>query len=137
MCDTTATREAVSDRTPVARETRHIRQEANGRAAAARRLVRLLLFIGRSARSGAGFSMGHGMRRTLTALAAGMILAGLAPAWADQPAPPSDPAEFEIIAVKPRNPDAKPVISSIPLTARAQAVADDVGRTGRPDKPGG
>ena len=86
---------------------------------------------------GAAFSMGYGMRRIPTALAAGVILAGLAPAWADQPAPPSDPAEFEIIAVKPRNPDAKPVVSSISVMARPQAVADGVGGTARPVKPGG
>ena len=69
------------------------------------------------------------------ALTASVFLAGFCAARADQPPAPSDPAEFEVIAVKPRNPDAKPVISGIPLTAHAQAVADDVGRA-RPGAPG-
>jgi hypothetical protein len=71
------------------------------------------------------------MERVLMALTASVMLASFYPAWgADSPtlpdrqAPPTDPAEFEIVAVQPRSPDAKPVLSSLPAGGADRQVAE-------------
>ncbi len=77
------------------------------------------------------------MERVLMALTASVMLASLYPAWGaeapaspDRQAPPTDPAEFEIVAVAPRSPDAKPVLSSLPAGGPDRQVAE------RPAAPG-
>jgi len=73
------------------------------------------------------------MKRILMALAAGVLLAGLSPARADQPdqmAALTDPSEFEVVAVIPRNPEAKPIVSSIPVMRGNQG---DAGHSDRQD----
>ena len=68
------------------------------------------------------------MERVLMALTASVMLAGFYPAWggepADRQAPPADPAEFEIVAVAPRSPDVKPILSSLPADGAGQRVAE-------------
>jgi hypothetical protein len=71
------------------------------------------------------------MERVLMALTAGVMLASFYPAWGgesatlpDRQAPPADPAEFEIVAVVPRSPDAKPVLSSLPAGGSDRQVAE-------------
>ena len=71
------------------------------------------------------------MKQSLMVLT-GVVLVGLGSARADQPervaAVLTDPSEFEIVAVKPRGPDAKPVLSSIPLADRSRNAAGDADR---------
>ena len=71
------------------------------------------------------------MERVLMALTASVMLASFYPAWGGEPtappdrqAPPTDPAEFEIIAVAPRSPDVKPILSSLPAGGAGQRVAE-------------
>jgi hypothetical protein len=71
------------------------------------------------------------MERVLMALTASVMLAAFYPAWggepaaaADRQAAPADPAEFEIVAVAPRSPDAKPILSSLPAGGAGERVAE-------------
>lgn len=67
----------------------------------------------------------QGMKRFLIAVP--LMLAGLAPqAWADQPelvASAIDPSQIEIVAVKPRSADSRPVIVSVPAGGSGQPQA--------------
>ena len=85
------------------------------------------------------------MERVLMALTASVMLASFYPARGGEPAappdcqaPPADPAEFDIVAVAPRSPDVKPIVSSLPAGGAGQRVAE---RAADPDaapvvKPG-
>jgi hypothetical protein len=77
------------------------------------------------------------MKRSLIALAATLLQIGAAPAWSDQPervAVMMAPSEFEIVAVRPRNPETRPVLSSLPAPGVDRRATGD--RQVSADRPG-